>query len=111
MTESTAEARQGAVTADLACLDGMICPAGEARIPVTDEGFLRGDGVFEVARVYGGAVFALDAHLERMERSVTTSRLGYPLPREELEREVAELLEARGGADYDGVIRMVLTRG
>jgi branched-chain amino acid aminotransferase len=39
---------------DLANLDGEVLPVAEARIPVTDEGLLRGDGVFEVLRVYEG---------------------------------------------------------
>ena len=43
----------------LASLDGLIGPAEEARIPVTDEGLLRGDGAFEVMRLYGGRPFAL----------------------------------------------------
>ena len=34
----------------LAILDGQVMPAGEATIPVTDDGLLRGDGVFEVVR-------------------------------------------------------------
>ena len=38
----------------LACLDGTVCDASEARHPVTDEGLLRGDGVFEVMRLYDG---------------------------------------------------------
>ena len=45
---------------ELACLDGNVTPAAEAVIPVTDEGFLRGDGVFEVVRVYDGRIFALE---------------------------------------------------
>ena len=38
----------------LASVDGAVTPVEEARIPVTDEGLLRGDGGFEVLRVYGG---------------------------------------------------------
>ena len=45
--------------AELACLDGVVAPAEQTTIPVTDEGFLRGDGAFEVIRVYGGAPFLL----------------------------------------------------
>ena len=37
--------------------------ASEATIPATDEGLLRGDGAFEVIRVYDGRPFALDEHL------------------------------------------------
>jgi hypothetical protein len=50
----------------LACLDGVVGDSADARIAVTDEGLLRGDGVFEVVRLYGGAPFALDDHLDRM---------------------------------------------
>ena len=47
-------------TAELGTLDGRTGPADELSIPVTDEGLLRGDGVFEVIRVYDGTPFALD---------------------------------------------------
>ena len=65
---------------ELASLDGQIAPAAETTIPVTDEGFLRGDGVFEVIRVYDGVPFALDEHLTRLERSTTNLRLGLERP-------------------------------
>src|SRR5436305_6546790 len=96
---------------DLASLDGQVMPAGEATIPVTDDGLLRGDGIFEVVRVYDGRPYALAAHLERLEHSAGNLRLGYPVPRDELESEAVELLEARGGSEFDGVIRIVLTAG
>jgi branched-chain amino acid aminotransferase len=102
---------QAVSTAELACLDGEILPAAEARIPATEEGFLRGDGVFEVARVYDGRPFALDEHLARLELSATNLRLGYPAPVDEIRRELPELLEARGGAEFDGCLRIVLTIG
>ncbi len=100
-----------AATAELACLDGAIGPAGEAMVPATDEGLLRGDGVFEVIRVYDGRPFALGEHLDRLELSAQNLRLPYEVPRAELEREAPELLEARGGAAFDGCLRIVLTRG
>jgi branched-chain amino acid aminotransferase len=96
---------------ELACLDGRIALAAETYIPVVDEGFLRGDGVFEVVRVYRGRPFALAAHLDRLERSAANLRLGAGVPRSELEAEAGELLAARGGAEFDGCLRLVLTRG
>jgi branched-chain amino acid aminotransferase len=96
---------------DLACLDGRVIPALEAQIPVVDDGFIRGDGVFEVIRVYDGHPFALPEHLDRMEHSAENLRLGYGVPREELEREAGELLEARGGERFDGMLRIILTIG
>src|SRR5881392_2312510 len=71
----------GMSDAELACLDGRTLPASEAAIPVTDEGFLRGDGVFEVIRVYDGQPFALQEHLDRLQRSARNLHLGWDAPR------------------------------
>src|SRR3954451_17995596 len=95
---------------ELACLDGTLTPAEEAKIPVVDEGFIRGDGVFEVIRVYDGKPYKLTEHLDRLERSAANLRLGWDVPRAELESESRALLAARGGARFDGALRIVLTR-
>jgi branched-chain amino acid aminotransferase len=97
-------------TAELACVDGRVTPADEATIPATDEGLLRGDGAFEVIRVYDGAPFALADHLDRLERSAANLRLPEVF-RTELEAEIPGLLAERGGAAFDGLLRVVLTRG
>src|SRR5919106_3154442 len=97
-------------TAELGCLDGEIRPAAETFVPATDEGLLRGDGVFEVVRVYAGRPFALGEHLDRLERSAANLRLGTAVPRDRLEDEVGSVLEGRG-VDFEGLIRVVLTRG
>jgi branched-subunit amino acid aminotransferase/4-amino-4-deoxychorismate lyase len=99
-----------AASGELASLDGRIALAAETSISVLDEGFLRGDGVFEVVRVYDGRPFTLAEHLDRLESSAARLRLGYPVPRAELESEAGELLGARGGAEFDGCLRLVLTR-
>ena len=86
-------------------------PANEAVVPVTDDGFLRGDGVFEVVRVYDGRPYALVPHLDRLEHSAANLRLPYAVPRALIESEAAELIQARGGTGFDGVLRIVLTTG
>src|SRR5919198_1053801 len=93
-------------TAELACVDGSFMPAHEATIPATDEGLLRGDGAFEVIRVYDGRPFALADHLDRLERSGANLRLD-DVFRAELEREIPELLAERGGAEFDGCLGVV----
>ena len=90
-----------------ACLDGVVMDAAEARIPATDEGLLRGDGVFEVIRLYEGRAFALDDHLRRMGVSAENLRLPIDL---DAVRADAELLLADAGA-VDGALRLVVTRG
>src|SRR4051794_35492979 len=98
-------------TTELACLDGVTTAAEEATIPVVDEGFIRGDGVFEVMRVYDGKPYKLAEHLDRRERSAATLRLGWDVRRAALAREAAAVLADRGGPEFDGALRMVLTRG
>jgi branched-chain amino acid aminotransferase len=91
----------------LAILDGTVMPADEVRIPATDEGLLRGDGVFEVVRLYDGRPFALDDHLARMEHSAGNMRL--PLDVDAVRSDIAALLEA--GRPGDVVLRVLVTRG
>ena len=92
---------------ELACLDGAVLPVAEARIPVTDAGLLRGDGVFEVVRLYGGRPYALDEHLARMTRSADNLRL--PFDASAVEADARALLDA--AAPGDGLLRLVVTRG
>jgi branched-chain amino acid aminotransferase len=92
---------------DLASLDGAIGPVAETRIPVADEGLLRGDGAFEVIRLYEGRPFALEDHYARLARSCAGLRLSADLAA--LRDEVSALLEAAG--PVDALLRLVLTRG
>ena len=91
----------------LAILDGDVMPVAQAQIPVTDEGLLRGDGVFEVVHLYNGAPYGLEEHLQRMARSAATLRLPFDIGavRDDAER----LLEQSEPAD--GVLRLLVTRG
>ncbi len=95
--------------ASLASLDGEIMPASEATIPVTDEGLLRGDGVFEAVRVYDGRPFALEAHLRRLERSAANLRL--PVDIEAVRADAHRLLAQAGAGPSHELLRIVLTRG
>jgi branched-chain amino acid aminotransferase len=93
----------------LASLDGEIVPAAEATIPVTDEGLLRGDGAFEVIRVYDGRPFAVEDHLRRLERSAANLRL--PLDVEAVRADAHRLLAHAGAGPAHELLRIVLTRG
>ncbi len=91
----------------LAILDGAVMDAADAHVSILDEGLLRGDGVFEVVRIYAGRPFALDEHVERMVRSATSIRL--PFDEAAVRADAAALLEATGSVD--GALRLVVTRG
>jgi branched-chain amino acid aminotransferase len=91
----------------LASIDGAIGPAEGAMVSATDDGLLRGDGAFEVIRLYEGRPYALGDHLDRIERSAGTIEL--PVDRAALEHEIVDLLGEFGARD--GALRIVLTRG
>jgi branched-chain amino acid aminotransferase len=92
---------------ELTSVDGQMTDTSDARIPAADDGLLRGDGVFEVIRLYAGRPYALGEHLDRMERSAASIEL--PLDRGTFEREIAALLERFG--QHEGQLRLVATRG
>jgi D-alanine transaminase len=54
----------------LACLNGETMPVEQARIPVSDRGFLFGDAVYEVFRMYRGRCWLEPEHLARLKRSL-----------------------------------------
>src|SRR4051812_34912629 len=91
----------------LASVDGAIGPAEQAGIPITDEGLTRGDGAFEVVRLYAGRPFALEEHLVRLANSCAGLRLDYD--DDAVRADVAALLEAAG--PLEALLRVVLTRG
>lgn len=96
----------GAATA--ASVDGRITAPEDAKISILDDGLLRGDGAFEVVKLYGGHPFRLGAHLDRLRRSADAIHLDFDGAA--LEAEIAALLAAGEGA-ADGCLRIVLTRG
>jgi branched-chain amino acid aminotransferase len=94
----------------LASVDGGVGLSSDATVAVTDEGLLRGDGVFEVIRLYAGRPFALVDHLDRLGRSAAAIQLAFD--RAALEREIEALLRAFGThGGGDGQLRLVITRG
>src|SRR5436305_4401599 len=96
-------------SASLASIDGAIMPAAEATIPATDAGLLRGDGVFEVIRVYDGRPFALEEHFARLDRSAANLRL--PLDLEAVRADAHRLLAQAGAGPAHEALRIVVTRG
>lgn len=90
-----------------ASVDGVLCDARAATVPLYDDGLLRGDGAFEYLRCYAGRPFALADHLDRMGRTCATLRL--PYPRDLLKEEIEALLAWAGPVFSD--LRIVLTRG
>ncbi len=92
---------------ELSSVDGEIGPTEEATVPLKDDGLYRGDGAFEVIRLYAGTPYALGEHLDRIERSAAAIRLSFD--RAALEREISALLAEHGSGEAQ--LRLIVTRG
>lgn len=96
-------------------VDGAIVPLEDLRVPVTDRGFLLGDAVYETLRTYGGRLYALEPHLDRLEASMRGIRLAAPPARDRVSswlRATVEAALAEGErGDEEVVARVTVTRG
>ncbi|WP_018233679.1 D-amino acid aminotransferase [Thioalkalivibrio thiocyanodenitrificans] len=90
-------------------LNGHYLPESEARVSVLDRGFLFGDGVYEVVPAYGGRLFRLEQHLDRLDRSLAAVRIMPPLDRAGWTRMLTELLARNPGGDRS--VYLQVTRG
>jgi branched-chain amino acid aminotransferase len=90
-------------------ISGKLHDKEDAKVSVYDHGFLYGDGVFEGIRSYGGKVFRLAEHLDRLWNSAKAIWLEIPISKAEMARAIEETLSVNG--IRDGYIRVVVTRG
>jgi|GEM_PF-1562794 len=59
-------------------LNGDFIAKNKASISIMDRGFLFGDGVYEVIPVYNGKIFRLQAHLDRLQKSLDSIQITNP---------------------------------
>ncbi len=90
-------------------INGTLFAKQDAKVSVYDHGLLYGDGVFEGLRSYGGKVFRLEQHLERLWNSAKAIFLEIPISRAEMGKAINDTLKANG--IEDGYIRLIVTRG
>ena len=90
-------------------IDGKYVSDEDAKVSVFDHGLLYGDGVFEGIRVYGGKIFRLPQHLDRLFASAKAIMLQVPMTRQQLTEACCETCAKN--KLRDGYIRLVVTRG
>lgn len=90
-------------------LNGSILPRKEAHISPFDAGLLRGYAIFDLLQTIGGEPHMLRDHLERFHSSADLMGLTIPVPDDEIERIIRDLL-ARNG-HREATVRLVLTGG
>ena len=90
-------------------INGEYTPLSQANISVLDQGFLLGDGVFDVVSAWQGTIFKLDEHLDRFFQSLRAARLTTALTSDEWRRTIIETV--RRNELRDATIRFIVTRG
>ncbi len=92
-----------------AWIEGEYVPIGEARIPILDAGFVRSDLTYDVVAVWGGSFFRLADHMARLERGLARIRLSSPIPLDEIEQILFEVVRRSGLRE--AYVESIITRG
>jgi branched-chain amino acid aminotransferase len=90
-------------------LNGVLEPAGSARIDPTDRGLTLGDGLFETLRARGGVPCHAGLHLARLRKGAGILGIDVPLDNAQILAAFEAVLAANGLTD--AVLRLTLTRG
>ena len=89
--------------------DGKMVPWREAQIHVLTHGLHYASSVFEGQRAYGGEIFALTQHSERLRKSASLMHFDLPWSVEEIDNACREVLKANDL--QDAYVRPVAWRG
>jgi D-alanine transaminase len=92
----------------LANLNGELMPLAEVKISALDRGFLFGDAVYEVLRVYQGRPWLQEEHFRRLDRSLEAIRIR-GVDAERLRRRMLETIAA--GPFLEATVYIQITRG
>src|SRR5678816_1756667 len=91
-------------------INGRLVHRDEAGVSPFDSSVQGGDAVWEGLRVYGGRVFKLEEHLDRLFASARALAFERMPARDEVRRALFETLKANGMRD-GAHVRLTLTRG
>lgn len=92
-------------------LNGEFLPGEKASISVYDRGFLFGEGVYEVIPVFNGRPFEMEAHLERLRKSLEAIHLDLSMSNDEWNEIVFELIKQNNLHESTFTLYLHITRG
>ena len=93
----------------LACLNGETMPVEQARVPVWDRGFLFGDSVYEVCRMYQGPLLAGGRALRPAAPEPQGARVPARRPRPAARADC--IARSRRAGSEEGTVYIQITRG
>ncbi|MBA8880458.1 D-amino-acid transaminase [Phyllobacterium myrsinacearum] len=93
----------------IAYVNGQYIPHANAGVHIEDRGYQFADGVYEVCEVARGNIMDMTRHLDRLGRSLSELRIGWPMNRKALQSVIAEVV--RRNRVYNGLVYLQVTRG
>ena len=75
-------------------INGEIVPESGAKVSIRDAGFVRGDAVFDVTRTFGGEIFRLSEHLDRLYDSLKYLRIDPGVAKDRMAEITMQILDA-----------------
>ena len=93
----------------IAYVNGRYVPHGQATVHIEDRGYQFADGVYEVCEIHQSHIIDLEAHLERLDRSLRELRMEWPVARGALPFILREVVRRNGVRE--GMVYLQVTRG
>lgn len=93
----------------IAYLNGEYLPLEECKVSVLDRGFIFGDAIYELLPVYAGKPFFLDAHMKRLQRSLSQVEISNPYDESGWQKIINTLIERSGLQEL--YVYLQVTRG
>lgn len=93
----------------IAYVNGEYVPQSQAKVSIFDHGLLYGDGVFDTWCAWNGFIFHLEAHTDRLYRSIHAFQIDMPLSKEEFKKILIKVVETNGAKNQ--YIKSLVTRG
>lgn len=93
----------------VAYVNGRYVPHRQAQVHVEDRGYQFADGVYEVIAVHDGGFLDETGHWDRLDHSLTSLRIGWPMSRRALQVVAREVI--RRNRVHNGFVYMQITRG
>lgn len=75
-------------------INGEIVPESQAKVSIRDRGFVYGDAVFDTTRTFGGRIFKLKEHLDRLYNSLKYMRIDPGLTKDQMADLTMQVLNA-----------------
>ncbi len=90
-------------------LNGSFIIRPQARLSISDHGFLYGFGLFQTMRAYKGKIFALDRHIKRLKDAAQIIGIGEKVKDLDLEKACVDTVNINGLEDAR--VRLTVTSG